>query len=154
MLLILGKALKFMLDTSQQKAVVYCRVASYKHTEKEYELSSQEKHCREFAKSKGYEVVNIFHDVGISGENINRSSMNTLLAYLSEQQGESIVIIEDVVRLSRDVSIHMHLRNEIIKAGGKLESPAIDFDEDPQSEFLENILASFSQHQLDKTHSH
>jgi len=100
------------------------------------------------------EVVNIFHDEGVSGDKINRSGMNTLIAYLREQQDDLIVIIEDIARLARDVCVHIELRNEIIKAGGKLESPAIEFGEDHHSKLLENVLASFSQHQLDKTHSY
>ena len=147
------KVFKSMSNITQQKAVIYCRVVSYKHTEKGRALNSQEKHCREFAKSKDYEVVNVFCDEAISGDIKDRSGMNELLAFLSEQKDETIVIIEDIARLARDVVIHMQLRNEIKKAGGKLESPTIVFDEDQQSKFLENILASFSQYQKDKTRS-
>ena len=81
-----GKTFKPMSNTAQQKAVIYCRIASYKHTEKGCALNSQEKHCREFAKSKGYEIAKVFYDEGISGDKKDRSGMNTLLGFLDKNK--------------------------------------------------------------------
>ena len=51
-------------DKDQQiaKAVIYCRVSSAKQTVRGDGLGSQETRCREFAKYKGYEVVDVFRD--------------------------------------------------------------------------------------------
>lgn len=45
-----------------EKAVIYCRVSSAKQTSRGDGLGSQETRCREFAKYKGYEVVEVFRD--------------------------------------------------------------------------------------------
>ncbi len=46
--------------------------------------------------------------------------------------------------------MHPKPRSSIAKAGGILESPSIEFGEDPDSILVENLLASVSQHQRQK----
>ena len=41
-------------------------------------------------------------------------------------------------------------RSNISKAGGTLESPSIEFGEDPDSILVENLIASVAQHQREK----
>jgi len=45
---------------------------------------------------------------------------------------------------------HIQLRIAISDAGGKLESPSIEFGDDSDSLLVENLLASVSQHQRQK----
>lgn len=61
-----------------------------------------------------------------------------------------IVVIDDINRLSRDVVVHWQLRALLAEAGGKLESPSIEFGDDSDSILVENLLASVSQHQRQK----
>ena len=49
-------------DQGLTKAVIYCRVSSTKQTVRGDGLGSQETRCREFAKYKNYEVVEVFRD--------------------------------------------------------------------------------------------
>ncbi len=49
-----------MTDSSRKKAVLYCRVSSSKQTTRGDGLGSQETRCREYAKYKGYEVVQVY----------------------------------------------------------------------------------------------
>ena len=60
------------------------------------------------------------------------------------------MLIDDVSRLARGLDAHLQLRVAISKAGGKLESPSIEFGEDSDSQLIENLLASVSQHQRQK----
>ena len=53
-------------------------------------------------------------------------------------------------RLARGLDAHLELRRAISAAGGVLESPSIEFGEDPDSILVENLLASVSQHQRQK----
>ena len=131
-------------------AVIYCRVSSVAQLRKGDGLGSQETRCREYARFKGYDVAEVFHD-NKTGSVADRPAMSALLAYLKRHKGEGrVVIIDDINRFSRDVMVHWQLRALLAEAGGKLESPSIEFGEDSDSILVENLLASVSQHQRQK----
>jgi len=133
------------------KAVIYCRVSSVKQTTRGDGLGSQETRCREYAKYKGYQVVEVFKD-DFSGGTAIRPGMKLMLTYLTRHRKKEpyIVIIDDISRLARGLSAHLELRTSLDRAGGKLESPSIEFGEDSDSILVENLLASVSQHQRQK----
>lgn len=141
-----------MDHTSKQKAVIYCRVSSVKQLKDGDGLASQETRCREYAKHKNYTVIGVFKDEGVSGSLINRPRMQLMLAFLKEYKNKEnlIVIIDDISRLARGLDAHLQLRIAISDAGGKLESPTLEFGEDSDSQLVENLLASVSQHQRQK----
>ena len=133
-----------------KKAVIYCRVSDTKQTIRGTGLNSQETRCREFAAMRGYEVAKVFTD-DASGGLINRPGMQTMLGFLRQnRRNPHIVIIDDISRLARGLHAHIELRAAISKAGGILESPSIEFGEDSDSQLIENLLASVSQHQRQK----
>ena len=140
------------MTNTKPKAVIYCRVSSQKQVKKGDGLGSQETRCREYAKHKNYHITEVFRDEGISGSLINRPSMQEMLSYLKQHKKtqEHIVIIDDISRLARDLEAHIQLRTAIGDAGGKLESPSIEFGEDSDSRLVENLLASVSQHHRQK----
>ena len=137
-------------DQEIEKAVIYCRVSSAKQTVRGDGLASQETRCREFAKYKGYEVVEVFRD-DTSGSLTSRPGMQAMLSFLKAQRKEPhAVIIDDISRLARGLMAHFELRVKIGDAGGVLVSPSIEFGEDSDSQLVENLLASVSQHQRQK----
>ena len=136
-----------MSDT--QQAVIYARVSSAAQLAKGDGLSSQETRCREHAKFRGYDVIEVFHD-NMSGGAADRPAMTALIAFLQKRKSETLVLIDDINRFSRDVQVHWQLRALIAEAGGKLESPSLEFGDDSDSVLVENLLASVSQHQRQK----
>lgn len=77
-------------DSNQKirKAVIYCRVSSAKQTVRGDGLTSQETRCREFAKYKGYDVVEVFRDDS-SGSLTTRPGMQAMLSFLSANRKEA-----------------------------------------------------------------
>lgn len=74
-----------------------------------------------------------------------------MLAFLrNRKKTGTLVIIDDISRLARGLEAHLKLRADLMAAGGKLESPSIEFGEDSDSILVENLLASVSQHQRQK----
>ena len=61
---------------TQTMAVIYARVSSVAQLQKGHGLESQTTRCREFAKHKGYEVVEVFHDKAVSGGVVDRPRHN------------------------------------------------------------------------------
>ncbi len=132
------------------QAVLYCRISDKAQERRGSGLASQEATCQEYARFKGYQVVEVFREVLTGGEQ-NRPVMTSLLAYLSKHKKEGrVVIIDDISRFARDVPGHWFLREQLKAAGGILESPRIEFGDDADSVFRENILASSAQHQRQK----
>ncbi len=131
-------------------AVTYARVSSKKQVEEGHGLDSQESRCREYAERCGYDVVKTFRDEGVSGKLIERPGTSELLDFLAKQDTQHVVIIDDISRLARGIISHSHLRAAIEASGGKLESPSIEFGSDPDSQLVENLLASVAQHQRQK----
>ena len=138
------------VQTSPQKAIIYCRVSGVKQVREGDGLASQETRCREYASYKDYEVVAVFRD-DMSGGSAARPGMIAALNFLKKHRRDAVVvIIDDISRLARNLEAHLHLRTAIANAGGRLESPSIEFGEDSDSILVENLLASVSQHQRQK----
>lgn len=135
-----------------EKAVIYCRVSSQKQVSEGHGLESQETRCREYAGHKNYEVVEVFHEEGVTGKLLDRPQMQAMLTFLKQhkRQQEHVVIIDDISRLARDMEAHIKLRASIADAGGKLESPSIEFGDDSDSRLVEHLLASVAAHQREK----
>lgn len=138
------------MKSNLPKAVIYARVSGSKQVREGDGLRSQESRCREFASYKGYEVLDVFRD-DISGGSTARPGMTEMIKLLRKHRAQGcVVIIDDISRFARDVVGHWELREMVAAAGGKLESPSIEFGEDSDSILVENLLASVSQHQRQK----
>lgn len=132
-------------------AVIYTRVSSKAQLKKGDGLASQEQRCREFAAFKGHEVTQVFRDEGVSGGVTDRPAIKAMLTWLRKNQGqEPVVLIDDISRIARGIEAHWKLRAAIGSVGAKLESPSIEFGDDSDSQLVENMLASVSQHQRQK----
>jgi site-specific DNA recombinase len=129
-----------------QQAIIYSRVSSERQVNEGGGLQSQEQRCQLFAQSCGYRVVGTFFDDGVSGAVIDRPGIQALLAFLKGQGGETVVIIDDISRMARDVVAHMALRAAIKAAGGRLESPSFTFGDTASDELLETIMAATAQY--------
>ena len=140
-----------MTNLNTPKAVIYCRVSSKAQVKKGDGLGSQETRCREYAKHRGYKVINVFKEKGVSGKMINRPSMQDMLKFLKQQNDKTLtVLIDDISRLARGMEAHIQLRYAIASVGAKLESPSHEFKDDSDSQLVENLLASVSQHHRQK----
>lgn len=128
-------------------AVIYTRVSSIKQVSKGDGLASQETRCREYASYRNYQVTEVFKDKGVSGGVAKRPGMEQMLSYLRRHRAfKPVVLIDDINRLARGLEAHLTLRAKIARAGGQLESPTMEFGEDCDSQLIENLLASVSQH--------
>lgn len=127
-----------------QKAVIYTRVSTGKQATDGHGLDSQEINCRQYAKNRGYTVIEVFRDDGISGKFYERPAMQDLKNFLDANSGEKFVVIfDDLKRFARDVTTHLKLKVELVdRRGARLESPNFDFDNSPHGEFIEIVLAA------------
>lgn len=128
------------------KALIYCRVSSQRQATEGHGLDSQEGRCRAWAKDRGYEVVRVFADDGVSGALFDRPKIKELLAYLDSHATEKFaVIFDDLARFAREVSVHIRLKTEFGGRDAKLECLNFNFDDSPEGEFAELVIASSNQ---------
>lgn len=126
------------------KAVIYCRVSSRKQESDGSGLSAQESTCRDFAKQKGYEVVEVFQDV-MSGKAHARPGLQRLLDLLeSVDCRQYVVLIYDGSRLARGIAVHTWLRAKIDSLGAAVESPRQNFGDKAADRLQENVVAVVS----------
>lgn len=130
-----------------KKAVIYTRVSSMRQLSEGHGLESQELTCRNYANLKGYEVVKVFSDGGVSGKYLKRPAMDSLLEFLDSQDEEIVVIFDDIKRFSREVENHFRLKNDILIRGGIIESPTISFSATPEGKFFETMLAAGAEYE-------
>lgn len=90
-----------MVDFKIKKAVVYTRVSSGKQAEEDkVSLPEQERMCKAYIESKGWEYVKTYEDAGYSGRNMNRPAIQELIQDIKSGEVEAVVIWK-LDRLSR-----------------------------------------------------
>lgn len=136
----------------RQQAVIYGRVSSVAQMKKGHGLESQKTTCRDYARLHDYEVIATFEDKAMSGKLLNRPEIKNMLRFVKKRSrdGEIVIIIDHISRLARDLKTHFELHEAIIKAGGRLESPTMEFGRDPNAKLIENLMASIMQHQREQ----
>ena len=131
-------------------AIIYCRVSDPKQKTEGTGLASQERHCREFARYRNYNVIAVYQD-DITGKVVDREGINAALAHLRKLRNTGlIVIIDDISRLGRDREAYFPLKDAIKKYGGILASPSIEFGDDANSIFFEEMMVAGSGYQRRK----
>jgi len=123
-----------MPSNTIQKAVIYLRVASFEppqsNVKSDTVLATKESRCREFIKSKGYDLDTIFYDIGVSGNQPDRAGFKDMVNYLNTHKKEGrIVIVDDINNLARNALVYFELRSAIEVANAKLESPVFEVDD-------------------------
>lgn len=129
---------------TRQKCVAYVRVSSADQKINGHGIDGQTSACREYAQQQRYDFVQVFKD-DITGKALKRPGMDAMLAFLRKQKEPYVVIIYDVARLARDLYVYLVLKKSIAEAGAILESPTMEFGDDPEREFAEHLQASVSE---------
>jgi site-specific DNA recombinase len=129
------------------KCLIYCRVSSVRQKIEGHGLDAQEHRCREYAKQKGYEVEKVFNDSFTGGGDFwKRPAMAELLKYMDMKAHVNyVVIFDDLKRFARDINFHWKLRKELSSRSAKVECLNFTFEETPEGEFIESILAAQGQ---------
>ncbi|MEM9099035.1 MAG: recombinase family protein [Pseudomonadota bacterium] len=130
-----------------QAALIYCRVSSTKQKLEGSGLDSQEHRCRQYAEENGYAVEAVFPDDSSGGGDfMKRPGMVALLSFLDAQAGKPyVVIFDDLKRFARDTEFHIKLRREFDRRGARPECLNFTFEETPEGEFIETIIAAQGQ---------
>src|ERR1035441_9786516 len=83
-------------------AVVYLRVSTDEQARDAFGLESQEKACREFCQQRGWIVVELFRDAGVSGwTDVERPQFRRMMAAIRKNRNV-ILVFFDYSRFGRN----------------------------------------------------
>ena len=133
------------MNTINKEGVIYTRVSSQKQVVHGNGLDSQHAACLAYAKENNITVIQSFQDAAFSGKTSDRPGLADLIKFLKKRREETIVIFDDISRLSRNVEDYYMLKIQIHKCGGKLISLKDDLEsDDPINQLKENMLIAFA----------
>lgn len=137
-----------MNKENKTRALIYCRVSSERQAKEGHGLDSQEHRCREYARSKGYEIENVFRDsFSGGGDFMQRPAMKELLAYVDNHlHKDYIVIFDDLSRFARDTVFHLKLRQAFDAREIRRECLNFNFEDTPEGDLVETIMAAQNQY--------
>ncbi len=99
-----------------KKAVIYARVSTDQATQKETPISSQISECFKYAENKGFTVVQVFTDEGISGTTDKRPAFQQMINYVQNNDIKAIITF-DTSRLFRNIRHKMNYKELFDKLG-------------------------------------
>jgi DNA invertase Pin-like site-specific DNA recombinase len=87
----------------------------------------------------------VFHDdVSGGGDFMQRPGMVAMLRFMEAHDGY-VVIFDDLKRFARDTIFHLKLRQELAAYGATVECLNFKFEDTPEGQFLETVIAAQGQ---------
>lgn len=101
------------------KAVIYARTAT---TDGEASIEEQVRRCQEYARTKGYTVVQVYRDLGQSGTKIERPGLSQMVEDVTLPGADvQRVLVTDLSRIARGVDVFAELSLNLQRCGVIIE---------------------------------
>ena len=129
------------------ETIIYCR----KSRGIQEELQRQIELCRNYCRSKEYEVSEIFSEIR-SSQDFSREYYCKMTEYIKEHSNVRVVCT-DLSRLNRNVVAQIKLNDLLIKHGSIIETVnnGIIKTDSPENKMLNNIIANFDEYYYNVT---
>jgi len=129
-----------------KKGIIYYRVSTEDQAQSGVSLEQQKNACLEYALKHEIEIVELFHDDGVSAKTIDRPGLKELLKYCAKNaKAIDCVIVYKIDRLSRNVNDYTGLLASLYKLKIKFISTTETVDETPSGRLVGTIVASVAQ---------
>ena len=131
---------------TKKRGLIYYRVSTEDQATHGISLEQQKNACLEYAKRNDIEVVEIFHDDGVSAKTVKREDLQKMLKYCEKHYKEiGCVIIYRIDRLSRNVNDYTTILMLLSKLQIQLASTTEAVDESPTGQFVGTLMAANAQ---------
>ncbi len=136
------------LKSTTNGCFIYTRVSTDRQADEGYSLEEQEKSCRELARRKGYQVLGVYREAGVSGTSINRPKFQQMLEKCSDDNGRTIkaIVVIHTDRFARNTLEHLMVKGILQKHNLQLISVLQSMlDDSPEGNLLDVILAGMNE---------
>lgn len=128
--------------------VIYIRVSSEEQT-LGYSLSAQEHACRQFAQTRGWNVIEVYEESGISAKDEERAAFQRMMRDAQSQRFK-VVLIHKLDRFSRNIDNTLKSFRYLDEQDVTLASVTEDFDySTPMGRMFFRMMAVFAQWYLE-----
>lgn len=129
-----------------KRAVIYCRVSTKEQVDEGNSLTTQEKHCMDYAQRQGFLVVEKFIEQGESAKTADRTQLQRLLNFCADKRnGVQVIIAYKLDRISRNTDDYSQIRLLLKRYGVEFRFTSEHFEDTPSGRFLENMMANVAQ---------
>lgn len=131
----------------ERVGLIYTRVSTLGQVSDGNGLFSQEERCLAHLKALRIPHEKTFRDAYTgAGDFMSRPAMREMLSYIDANPHKKFVVVfDDIKRLSRDLKSHIELRYAFRERDVIPLCPNYNFDEAPESIFMENLFAGQGQ---------
>ncbi len=134
-----------MNEADAKTCVIYCRVSSKEQVEGT-SLETQERLCREYAERQGWQVSQLFIEMGESAKTADRTEFTKAIAYCATKKNRvDYFVVYKLDRFSRRTEDHLTIRAVLHKVGTELRSVTEPINESPTGKLMETVIAGFAE---------
>ena len=134
--------------TAVKRCGIYVRVSTEKQVDRE-SLSNQDSRMRAFAEGRGWSVVEVFTDAGLSAKDTRRPALQKMLK-LAKRGELDVVLVSKVDRISRNLGDLLRLIDDLRRWNVDFVTATQSFDTStPMGKLTLNVLGSFAQFERD-----
>lgn len=130
----------------EKNVIIYTRVSDPSQIDNN-SLGTQEQTCRKFAESKGWRVVRIFREEGVSAKFVHtRPQLRELITFATKKQNNiSFVLVYKFDRFSRNLEDGLIAISLLAKYKVSVISTTETTDESPMGTAMRNIMITLGQ---------
>ena len=128
-------------NNSDNRAVIYARFSS--HNQRDESIDAQERACREYAKRKGLQVIEVYADRAKSGTSAEREEFQRMIKDSGEKKFRYL-IIHKLDRFSRDRNDAVIYKYKLKANGVTVLSVTENIDGSPESMIMEALFESMA----------
>jgi site-specific DNA recombinase len=133
------------------KAAVYIRVSSARQADEGYSLEQQRSDCEAFVKAKGWTLLGVFEDAGVSGGKRSRPALDEVVGLIAAGKVEALVS-PHIDRIGRSAMNTHELYGVFDDAGIALWKPSGERYDGSSSEakLMRSVVAAAAQYERDR----
>ena len=135
--------MKHNYNYNDNSAVIYARFSS--HNQRDESIDAQERACRDYAKRKGLNVIDLYADRAKSGTNAERDEFQRMIKDSAEGNFRYL-IVHKLDRFSRDKYDAVIYKRRLKANGVIILSVTENLDDSPESIMLESVIEGMAQY--------
>ena len=138
--------------SDRPRACGYVRVSTEDQAEHGISIPSQIRQIQAFCASKGWDLVEMFEEPGLSGKDAGRPMFNKMMGRaVSAARPFDIIVVYVLSRFARNLAIQTVAFEKLQAAGVELASVTETFGKGPNANLMRSMVGAFNQHVSDQS---